>query len=81
MVSPESIVAITKQRRLDSHELSYKSDASRHFLAPSARGRTQNASSGTIYRAHMGQSIKQRPIEGVNGAPANHRATRKIVNC
>ena len=28
----------------------------------------------------MGQSIKQRPIEGVNGAPANHRATRKIVN-
>ena len=67
MVSPEAIVAITKQRRLDSHELSYKSDASRHFLAPSARGRTQNASSGTIYRAHMGQGILQRPIEGETG--------------
>ena len=25
-------------------------------------------------------SIKQRPIEGVYGAPANHRATRQIVN-
>ena len=81
MVSPEAIVAITKQRRLDSHELSYKSDASSHFLAPGARGRTQNASSGSFYREHMGQSFKQRPIEGMNGAPANHRATRKIVSC
>ena len=80
MVSPEEIVAATKQRSLDSHELSYKSGASHHFLAPGARGRTQNALSGTIYRAHIGQSIQQRPIEGVNRAPANHRATRKIVN-
>ena len=32
-------------------------------------------------RTHMGQSIKQRPIDGVNGALANHRAARKIVNC
>ena len=40
MVSPEAIVAITKQRRLDSHELSYKSDASSHFLAPGVGRKT-----------------------------------------
>ena len=67
MVSPEEIVAATKQRSLDSHELSYKSGASRHFLAPGARGRTQNASSGSFYREHMGQGILQRPIEGETG--------------
>ena len=30
-------------------------------------------------RTHMGQRIKQIPIDGVNGAPANHCAARK--NC
>ena len=33
----------------------------------------------TFFRTHVGQSIKQTPIDGVNGAPANHCAARQ--NC